>query len=79
MSIIEHLILVTFFGEKRTFEWKKWNWLRWNILVGKQKHKVQKPCPSLQVTYNWHLSSIDNHVQISRAAHWTGDNASNAT
>ena len=62
MNIIEHFSDF-FWGEANILvEKMEHYWLRWNISVGKQKHKVQKPSPSLQVTYNWHLSSIDNHV-----------------
>ena len=37
-------ILVTFLGETKHFSGKN-GALRWSILVGKQKHNVQKPTP----------------------------------
>ena len=41
MSIIEHFS--DFFGETEHFSGKNGALIRWNILVGKQKHNVQKP------------------------------------
>ena len=62
MSISEHFWWL-FRGEANILEEKMEHYrLRWNILVGKQKNKVQKPCPSLQVTYNWHLSNITRRL-----------------
>ena len=45
MSIIEHFS--DFLGETEHFSGKNGALIRWSILVGKQKHNVQKPISGL--------------------------------
>ena len=73
MSIIQ--ALVTFLGETEHF-CGRIGALRWSILVGKQKHNVQKPIPALinlvprSFPPNWMITSMNPGVMAPDEANY---------